>query len=389
MQNNINNKKRILLVDDEKNLTQMLCMLLETRGYLVEIAYTASEAFHKISPEIDLIILDIVLPDLDGFQVCQRLKENETTRHIPIIMLSAHALHEDKLEGLYLGADDFLLKPCEYEELLARMEVVMRRNGHNGNGNGNGGTENLVRELRKILDEALIVPFYQPIYLLEPLRLYGVEILSRPTTSTSLIHPEVLFKAALDYGMYTDMELLGWSLALPPLGKTIKTEKVFLNCNPYFFETPQFLRVCALLEKNKIAPGQVILEITERSEITNFDLFYEQLNRYRDAGFKFAIDDVGGGYASLEAIVEIKPDVVKINRQIIVDLGKDPFKQSIVKFISGLCKEHAILSIAEGVETKDELDLVQGLGIDAVQGFYLYKPTPKIDFDGFNQIKQH
>jgi len=91
--NGNNHKRRVLLIDDEKNLTKMLAMILETRGYLVDVANTATEGMAKVSAATDLIILDLVLPDMDGFKVCQKLKEEETTRHIPIIMLSAHSLH--------------------------------------------------------------------------------------------------------------------------------------------------------------------------------------------------------------------------------------------------------------------------------------------------------
>jgi len=384
--NGNSHKRRVLLIDDEKNLTQMLAMILETRGYLVDVANTATEGMAKVNGAIDLIILDLVLPDIDGFKVCQKLKEDESTRHIPIIMLSAHSLHEDKVEGLYLGADDFLSKPCESEELLARMEVVMRRGPLQKEGIPSNGKDDLVHELRKILDEALIVPYYQPIYSFEPFKMMGLEILTRPNTATTLSNPESFFNKALECGMYTDIELLAWTLALKPLAKYLTVEKVFLNCNPYFIETSQFARVKAVFEKNNIPFENAVLEITERSAITNFELFQEQLKRYRDLGFHVAIDDVGGGYSSLESIVALKPEVVKIDRHIVMDLGNNTFKQSIVKFIASLCREHNITCIAEGIETQEDLNLVKDLGVSAVQGFYLYRPTDKVNWTDFGKV---
>ena len=88
---------------------------------------------------------------------------------------------------------------------------------------------------------------------------------------------------------------------------------------------------------------------------------------------------MGGGYASLEAIVETKPEVVKIDRHIVVDLKTDSFKRSIVKFIVAFCKENKILSIAEGIESKEDLNTVIDLGVDAGQGYYLYRPTSQVD----------
>ncbi len=379
-------KKNILLVDDEKNLTRTLSMLLETRGYLVQVANTAAEAFEKVTPQIDLIILDLRLPDSHGFDVCRRLRDDEKTSHIPIIMLSAYTLNEDKVQGLYLGADDFLPKPCEHEELFARIDVVMRRSQGIQRRLCEQNHDNIVCDLRLILDQGLVRPHYQPIYMLEPFELYGMEVLTRPTIKGPLADPENFFNAALQYGMYADMEILSWSKALAQLSSKIDQERIFLNCSPYFIESSQFLRVKALVEKSQVSPANVVLEITERSAVTNYKLFYEHLSSFRDYGFRIAVDDVGGGYASLQSIVETRPDVVKIDRHFITSLQQDPFKRSVVKFVVSLCRENGILSVAEGIETRDDLDIVRELNVDAGQGYYFCRPTPEIDLPHFSSI---
>lgn len=382
MPSQVTNKKHVLLVDDEKNLTQMLSMLLETRGYNVQIAYSGQEALQKVSADLDLIILDLVLHDVNGFEVCRQLKEDKSTSHIPIIMLSAHALYADKVEGLYLGADDFLSKPCEYEELFARMEAVMRRGPRWKDwGATQRDQDSVIFELRNILDQKLITPHFQPIYLFDPLKLLGVELLARPISDGALANPERFFKEAMKYGMYSDMEIMSWSLALPILAKTLKNQKIFLNCNPYFIESMDFVLVRSLFEENNIPARNVILEITERSAISNYKLFYKQLQRYREYGFGFAVDDVGGGYASLESVVQTKPEVIKIDRHIISNLKNDLFKRSIVKFVVSFCQENNILSIAEGIQSKEDYDVVQDLGVDGGQGYYLCRPTAKISLD--------
>jgi len=381
MENAMAPKKRILLIDDEKHLTDMLSMLLETKGYNVDVANSATEAFQKVVSDHDLILLDIVLPDLDGMEICRRLKDEKSTAHIPIIMLSAHSLYEDKVEGLYLGADDFLIKPCEHEELFARMEAVMRRKDVVPKIKGE---DEIVLELRRVLDENLVTPHFQPIYQLDPFTLYGVEVLTRPNVSGPLANPEAFFKAALQYGMYTELELMSWSMAMERLARSLYDEKIFLNCNPYFIETAKYERVKSLFEKFEISTNNVVLEITERSAISDFKIFYEQIQRYRDYGFHFAVDDVGGGYASLESIVQTKPEVVKIDRHIVSDVSQDAFKRSIVRFIVSFCHENNIVSVAEGIETKDDLHAVRDLGVTCGQGFYLFKPTAQIDLQDFS-----
>jgi len=377
-----NGMKHILLVDDDNSITKMLCMLLESRGYAVEVASSGKEALERVSHTTDLILLDLILPDLEGFEVCRQLKEDQRTQHIPVIILSAKLLRADKVEGLYLGADDYLTKPFEYEELVARIEVVLRRGELFWNGKvSSKGEEALIGELRKIIDEARIESFFQPLFTLHPVQLMGFEALSRPCTDTLLNNPELLFKAALQFGLYQEIEMLSWQKALSSASKFLKEKKLFLNCNPYLVEGPRFLEIKSLFEDNNINVSNVVLEITERSAISDFKIFYKHLRHYRDYGFKFAVDDVGGGYASLEAIVETKPEVVKIDRHIIQDIHKDEFKRSIVKFIVAFCKENKIISIAEGIEVKEDLEAIKALGIDAAQGYYLYKPNKVVDFD--------
>lgn len=379
MNDQLANFKNILLVDDDHNVSQMLKLLLETRGYQVSIAPSGRSALEKANNSTDIILLDLVLPDHSGFEVCRKLKEGEETRHIPIIILSAKYLFEDKIEGLYLGADDYLTKPFEHEELIARMEAVMRRGSHSRFDSAPEGEDSVVSELRKILDEELIIPFFQPIYFLKPFKLFGLEVLTRPIVRSSLANPELLFRAALKYGLYHELEILAWKKALQFVSKFLADRKLFLNCNPYLVEGPKFLAIQSMFTQNGIHPSNVILEITERSRISDYKLFYEHLKKYRECGFRFAVDDVGGGFASLESIVETKPEVVKIDRHIVSNLHVDSFKRSIIKFVVAFCRENNIISIAEGIETKQELDALISLGVDAGQGYYLYKPTPEIN----------
>jgi len=203
-------------------------MLFETRGYDVTVADSGEEVFRKVKSTTDLILLDIALPDLGGFQICRKLRENSKISHIAIIILTGKLLTQDIVEGLYLGADDYLTKPFEYEELVARMEAVMRRCSFLNHRNLTlNGEEDIVFELRKIIDGELIIPYFQPIFLLDPFELYGFETLSRPQTDSSLSAPDLLFKATIQYGVYQDLELLAWKKALTLTSGRLKEKSYF------------------------------------------------------------------------------------------------------------------------------------------------------------------
>lgn len=124
-------REKILIVDDEMSTLMPLKRSLESENYAVVEAYDGHEAIKKANEEIpDLIILDLMLPGMDGIEVCQHLKTDTQTEKIPIIMLTAKDNINDKVEGLQIGADDYVTKPFVLKELKARIKSVMRRPGN-------------------------------------------------------------------------------------------------------------------------------------------------------------------------------------------------------------------------------------------------------------------
>ncbi|WP_337607225.1 response regulator transcription factor [Mitsuokella jalaludinii] len=117
---------QILVVDDEASIRELLSFNLKKNGYSVETAADGREALAKAAG-MDLVLLDIMLPEDDGLEVCRRLKADPQTSGIPIIMLTAKAEEIDRVLGLELGADDYVVKPFSMRELLARVKAVLRR----------------------------------------------------------------------------------------------------------------------------------------------------------------------------------------------------------------------------------------------------------------------
>lgn len=118
---------KILVVDDQPVNVQLLKRKLEREGIQVAAAYTGIEALELVQKEKpDLILLDVMMPDMDGMEVCQRLQEAEDTRSIPIIFITARSSKESKLEGLAVGAVDYITKPIDLDETLARVQTQLR-----------------------------------------------------------------------------------------------------------------------------------------------------------------------------------------------------------------------------------------------------------------------
>jgi two-component system, sensor histidine kinase and response regulator len=119
---------KILIVDDNPDIVQMVSKLLHTNGYAVSAAGDGEEGLRKaLAEKPDLIVLDVMMPKMDGLEVCRRLKNSETTRLIPVVLLTSKDYPEDKVSGLSSGADDYITKPFETKEFVARIRGIIER----------------------------------------------------------------------------------------------------------------------------------------------------------------------------------------------------------------------------------------------------------------------
>jgi DNA-binding response OmpR family regulator len=131
-------RKHILVVDDERDLADVLTYNLQKAGYDTSAAGTGRQALDVVaSKPIDLIVLDVMLPELSGTEVASRIRTNPATAHIPIIMLTAKAEEIDQIVGLTVGADDYVTKPFSSKILLARIDALLRRSVRPASGSAN------------------------------------------------------------------------------------------------------------------------------------------------------------------------------------------------------------------------------------------------------------
>ena len=121
-------KLEVVIIEDEEHIVELLKYNLEENGYNVHVALDGKEGLGLVAKVMpDVLLLDLMIPEIDGFEVCKKLKQEEKTRELPIIMLTAKSSEMDKVIGLELGADDYLTKPFSVRELLARVKAVLRR----------------------------------------------------------------------------------------------------------------------------------------------------------------------------------------------------------------------------------------------------------------------
>ena len=119
---------KILVIDDDTAINELIKINLELASYTVLSAYDGNKGYALAKQELpDLIVLDVMMPEVDGYTVAKRIRENELTKDIPIIMLTALNMLQNKVQGFNIGVDDYLVKPFEIEELLVRVKALLKR----------------------------------------------------------------------------------------------------------------------------------------------------------------------------------------------------------------------------------------------------------------------
>ena len=121
-------KIKVLIVEDEEDIASILKINLEADGFNVETLSNGNDVFQFVkSNHVDIILLDVMIPDKDGFEVCRELKANVETKSVPIIFLTAKTLEHNVISGLELGADDYITKPFSISVIISRIKAVLRR----------------------------------------------------------------------------------------------------------------------------------------------------------------------------------------------------------------------------------------------------------------------
>ena len=153
--------------------------------------------------------------------------------------------------------------------------------------------------------------------------------------------------------------------------------KLFINALPLSMRDPSFQGkyLIDLFEGTDLAPEQIVFEVTERLAIENYALFVDAMQYFSDMRCLIAIDDMGAGYSGLEKIVHLRPNYVKLDMQLVRDIDTSFVKQQMLHAFRVMAEKIDARLIAEGVETREELETVREIGVDYVQGFLLARPS--------------
>jgi EAL domain-containing protein (putative c-di-GMP-specific phosphodiesterase class I)/GGDEF domain-containing protein len=356
---------------------QKLDAVLETTATAVRAFYdrqTTGESVLMVSHTGDddfIFFTDLRVP-LD--QAEQRINQlaTELETEIRARLETEHGEDVAGLFEIYVGSTTLFRNPkIRTERMIYR---GIREAAHAARGVEGRERTRKVSDLKETLRREMVNIVYHPIVVTETREVYGFEALARGT-HRGLRSPEVLFGVAEEANLIWELSRLCRKRALEGMDEHLRPDQfLFLNIDPHDFRDPSF-RSLDMDEFRDIAPDRVVLEITERTAITDYPKFQGYLAEFRARGFRFAVDDAGSGYAGLGSIANLAPDFIKLDISLISGIDTNFMKQNLVETMVSFANDHGIKVIAEGVEREDEYDAVRRLGVHFTQGFLFHDAT--------------
>jgi len=223
-----------------------------------------------------------------------------------------------------------------------------------------------------------ITSVYEPIVEVESRTVYGYEALARGPAGSEFHSPYALFAMATEQDLLFQLDCLCRQSGLHGARELPGGAKLFLNVRPTTIHDPAFRAesISKTLEACGLRPSDMVFEISEQESIGNFDIFREVRDYYRRLGFQIALDDTGAGYASLEAVMELSPDFIKVDRAFVHGIDEDPGRQELLRALRSVADRIGARIIGEGLDTLEELATLGRLGIPFGQGWLFGKPHP-------------
>ncbi|MEF3168885.1 MAG: EAL domain-containing protein [Deltaproteobacteria bacterium] len=233
-------------------------------------------------------------------------------------------------------------------------------------------------EIADIIRKKAFTSYFQPIVDLQTSMIYGYEALLRGVKDDgSIIPPGSIIDIARRGDMLFYLDRAARETALRTAAEKKIDKKVFINFIPTVIYNPNYclLDTIRWAKQLEFDPKNIVFEVVETEKVLDTEHLKGILEFYKIHGFMVALDDIGSGYSSLGLLSSIRPDIIKIDREIITNIDKDPLKQSIFKALINVANDHGIMVLAEGVETLPEAEWVQESDAHLAQGYFWGKPT--------------
>jgi EAL domain-containing protein (putative c-di-GMP-specific phosphodiesterase class I) len=368
----------ILLVDDDVMITEGLAAGLEREGRSM-ITCNDVESAELVTERMrpSHIVADIRLSGPFGYEGLDFIRFAK--RVVPesrVILISGDCAEALQLEASERGAVAFLKKPFDVKELDAMLDLL-----HASALTGHSTEDRVIRTplLDDIMQGRALSTAFQPIVdLALPNRpAYGFEALARCRTDSLFRSPDVLFQYASRKNRVADLEGACIARAFRSAAALPESASLFLNVHPHVFASGAALTSSVLSHAaaSNIALGRVVLEITEQGSLTNTRALLDTVARLREAGVRFAFDDVGVAYSHLPLMDLVRPAFLKVSQDFGTGFETDATRTKIVTNLLSLANDFGCDLILEGIEEESTAEKASQLGISYGQGFLFGRPS--------------
>jgi len=224
-------------------------------------------------------------------------------------------------------------------------------------------------DVQRVLNDRSIRIAFQPVCNLRSRDVIGYEALARfprPAHAT----PRQWFDQALHLGVLQDLELLAASTAIEHFGQLPERAFLELNVSPATAASSDFGELA-----DKVPAELLVLDIAENDSVDNYHLFVEVIDHLRSLGVRIALDDAGAADVSLQHLLGVRPDIVKIDTTVIHGIAEDELRQAVACAYASMAKRAGAISLAEGIETEEELAMLLSLEVETGQGYLLGRPA--------------
>lgn len=231
--------------------------------------------------------------------------------------------------------------------------------------------------LARILRFRLLRPVFQPLFNTDDCSVYGFEGLIRGPEGSPLHSPLKLFSAAERHGLRTEFEVLAGRTIIDDFGSRKLPGYLFLNlsCNALTALSGRADETLEIINHSRLSPASIVIELTEHERVADPEGLVQMVKPFRDAGIRFALDDFGNGHSNLRLWMDLRPQLVKIDRFFVDGLSGNGDKFEIIRLLKRLGDMFNTQLVAEGIEHESDLAVIKDLGIPIAQGFLLARPA--------------
>lgn len=379
---------RVLVADDDPVVRETLADVVRSDAGL-ELVAAASDAEEAIElthlHRPDVALLDVMMPGGGGPRAAREIRA--TCPATRVVAVSAFDDRGAVMEMLQAGAAGYLVKGATVEEILEGVRRTVRGEASLSSGVATDVIHELavrleqeageserrrltIERIREVLDGDGLDMVFQPIFDLANGRMVGAEALARFSTEPHR-GPAPWFAEAASVGLGVELELKAVMTALEHFRSVPKEAYLSLNISPQTIVSGRLSKALV-----GVPLEGIVVEITEHAPVADYDALECALRPFRTSGARVAVDDSGAGFASLRHIVRLAPDIIKLDVTLIRGIHADRTRRALAAALISFARETGAVTVAEGVETQDELDALSGLGVTQGQGYHLARPVP-------------